>query len=73
MALLLLCVAEKYGLLLLLESPQKHCQSPRYFVQRIQHVCPLDKLERRGGLAVSVSSYETTDPGSMLGVAIFPW
>jgi len=24
------------------------------------------------GLAVSVSSYETTDPGSILGVAIFP-
>jgi len=28
--------------------------------------------ESRGGLAVSVSSYETTDPGSILGVAIFP-
>jgi len=26
----------------------------------------------RGGLAVSVSSHETTDPGSILGVAIFP-
>jgi len=26
----------------------------------------------RGGLVVSVSSYEATDPGSILGVAIFP-
>jgi len=26
----------------------------------------------RGGLAVSMSSYETTGPGSSLGVAIFP-
>jgi len=26
----------------------------------------------RGGLAVSMSSYETTGPGSILGVAIFP-
>jgi len=26
----------------------------------------------RGGLAVSVSSYETNGPGSILGVAIFP-
>jgi hypothetical protein len=26
----------------------------------------------RGGLAVSMSSYETTGPGWILGVAIFP-
>jgi len=26
----------------------------------------------RGGLAVSTSTYETTGPGSILGVAIFP-
>jgi len=29
-------------------------------------------LVSRGGLAFSVSSYKTTDPGSILGVAIFP-
>jgi len=26
-----------------------------------------------GGLVVSISTYEATDPGSILGVAIFPW
>jgi len=31
------------------------------------------RLVRRGGLAVSASSYETIDPGSILSVAIFPW
>jgi len=36
------------------------------------HLIMIAQLVSRDGIAVSVSSYETTDPGSILGVAIFP-
>jgi len=32
----------------------------------------VDHFVSRGGLAVSMSSYETTGPGSIPGVEIFP-
>jgi len=36
-------------------------------------VAKLDcSLGGRGGLAVNVSSYEATEPGSIFGIAIFP-
>jgi len=49
----------------LLELVKKGQTSVRRIVTR-------DLFESRSGLAVSVSSYETTGPGSILGVAIFP-
>jgi len=34
--------------------------------------CIIKHFVSRGGLAVSMCSYETIGPGSILGVAIFP-
>jgi len=50
-----------------------HCFSALFVHSSLFSPSPYSYLQAsRGDLAVSMSSYETTGPGSILGVAIFP-